>query len=66
MIVTVQLKDGRTVVGVDDPKYGPRAKTYANRTQAQRAADKLQAEGVSCSVSHRLSPVFYVRIEQRP
>lgn len=52
------LNDGRRVLAKDDS-----AKTYANKTQAQNAVDKLTAAGFKAFVSNRGGPVFYAALE---
>ena len=55
MTMFITLRDGTTVLA-KVTQYGPSARTYANRTQAQQAAAKHG--GV---VIHRGRP-FYVRL----
>lgn len=43
-------------------RFGTHAKTYANRTQADRAAANLRRDGVDCWVAQFTRP-FYVIIK---
>lgn len=60
-ITTVELEARKAVVLAKQTHYGLIAVTYANRSQAYKKADELQALGIECAVIGRHP--FYVRIE---
>lgn len=62
MVTTVKLNSGVVVLG-KTTEYGLSAVTYANRTQANKAAAKLVASGVKAEVIHRGRP-FYVMVTE--
>jgi len=55
---TTRLRDGTLVLARELKDYGIAAYTYANRTQAERAAQKVGGQ-----VVQRGRP-FYVRVEE--
>jgi hypothetical protein len=48
--LTTKLNNGTVVAAVNDKKFGIRARTFINDTQAEKAAARLQEQGVKCSV----------------
>lgn len=60
-ILWTHLNDGTKVLGLTDKNGRVWAKTYANRTQANKAAEKARMAGFSAFVwQPRVGPVFYV------
>jgi hypothetical protein len=58
---TTTLNNGLTVMA-KETKYGLTAYTFANRTQAERAAEKVRTGGQPCRVWKGARP-FYVVME---
>lgn len=61
---TTKLNNGATVLADEKHSFNgkPYAKTYANRTQAERKANDLRNQGVSCHV-RQFSRPFYVVVD---
>jgi hypothetical protein len=61
-LLTTTLRNGQTVTA---KVYGAHvfATTYANRTQAERAAAKLCAAGIPADVVQFMGRPFFVRVE---
>jgi hypothetical protein len=60
-IETVKLNCGLLALAKQS-KHGLSAKTFANRTQAERAMAELQRVGIVCHIHHTGRP-FYVGID---
>jgi hypothetical protein len=56
---TTKLSNGLTVLA-KDTKYGLTAYTFANRTQAERAAEKVRQAGQMCMGWKGARPFFVV------
>ena len=61
MTLTIRLTSGQHVLAKEHPKHGLRAVTYANRSQARRAAAIVRAAGIPAEVFHP-HRAFYVEI----
>lgn len=59
---TITLRNGQTVIA-KQTKFGLFPSTYANRTQAERKAEQLRADGINADVAQFLGRPFYVRLE---
>jgi hypothetical protein len=62
-MTTTTLKNGTSVLAVNDKKYGVRAKQFVNDTQANVQQMILFAQGIECSVYVPfMSTVRYIKI----
>lgn len=59
---TTTLRNGAAVLA-KTTKYGLFAKSYANRTQANNAADRLAARGIKSHAAQFMGRPFYVVID---